>query len=506
MLASAFGDRKIVHMHDFSVTVAAQRASSFRDCSLERGFLSCASRFMNLTRFRLLPCVRSMAMGVLLLGFILAGCVDPTQPPSPPSPPAVETDPLAQTADPPADLEGSAAPAKFDETWLSFGLDRVNFLQGELAGNPLWKYLASLIYIMLAFYASKLLDLLAQVKLRQWAARTRTKFDDLLLDLLRGPLKVVVFVILLHVGLRVFDWPEWAALFISNSLKVIVACSLTYLAIKVVDLATAFWQERAESAQEGVLDLQLFPVVRKSVKVFVLVVASVVTLQNLGMNVTGLLASLSIGGLAVGLAAQDTLSNLFGAVAIFADKPFRVGDRIQLDSIDGTVEAIGLRSTRVRNLDGHLVTVPNRTMANASITNVSRRPNIKTVMNIGLTYDTPAPRVERALQIIEDIFRPHPKTADLIISFNKFETSSLNILVVHWWNSTNFKEYLLNFQKLNIELKRQFDAEGISFAFPSQTVYLRQDSAWRLADANGEAKLDAESSVKRPAPEVLSAL
>jgi MscS family membrane protein len=153
-----------------------------------------------------------------------------------------------------------------------------------------------------------------------------------------------------------------------------------------------------------------------------------------------------------------------------------------------------------------LVTVPNRTMANASITNVSRRPNIKTVMNIGLTYDTPAPRVERALQIIEDIFRPHPKTADLIISFNKFETSSLNILVVHWWNSTNFKEYLLNFQKLNIELKRQFDAEGISFAFPSQTVYLRQDSAWRLADANGEAKLDAESSVKRPAPEVLSAL
>ena len=84
------------------------------------------------------------------------------------------------------------------------------------------------------------------------------------------------------------------------------------------------------------------------------------------------------------LAAQDTLSSLFGAVALFADKPFRVGDRIQLDSIDGSVEAIGLRSTRVRNLDGHLVTVPNRTMANASITNVSKRPNIKTVMNVGV--------------------------------------------------------------------------------------------------------------------------
>jgi MscS family membrane protein len=174
-------------------------------------------------------------------------------------------------------------------------------------------------------------------------------------------------------------------------------------------------------------------------------------------------------------------------VALFADKPFRVGDRIQLDSIDGMVESIGLRSTRIRHLDGYLVTVPNRTMANANLTNISKRPNIKTVMNIGVTYDTPAEKVERAMQIIEDIFRPHPKTSDLIISFNKFESCSLNILVVHWWDSTDFKEYLLQFQKLNVELKRRFDAEGISFAFPSQTVYMRQDSEWRLAGLNSEA-------------------
>jgi MscS family membrane protein len=153
-------------------------------------------------------------------------------------------------------------------------------------------------------------------------------------------------------------------------------------------------------------------------------------------------------------------------------------------SLDGTVEAIGFRSTRVRNLDGYLVTVPNKTMGNATITNVAARPNIKTVMNIGVTYDTPADKVERAMQIIEDIYRPHPKTHDLIISFNKFESSSLNILVVHWWNSTDFKEYLLNFQKLNLELKRRFDAEGISFAFPTQTLYLRQDP---LANITGEA-------------------
>jgi len=358
----------------------------------------------------------------------------------------------------------------------------------EVMGNPVWQYLAFLIYVLLAFYVSKLLDYLIQVQLRKWAAKTETKLDDLILELLRGPVKVIAFVTLLHVGLRLFNWPEWTSMFISNGLKIVVACSLTYIVIKFVDLMVGLWQQRTEATQAGLVDHQLFPIIRKSLKIFVAVVAVLVTSQNLGMNVTGLLASLSIGGLAVGLAAQDTLSNLFGAVAIFADQPFRVGDRILLDSVDGTVETIGLRSTRVRNGDGYLVTIPNKTMASANIVNVSKRPSIKTVMNVGVTYDTPAERVERAMRIIDEVFRPHPKTADLVISFNKFESSSLNILVVHSWRSTDYNEYLRGFQELNLELKRRFDAENISFAFPTQTVYLRQDSDWRLADAKGVVK------------------
>jgi len=342
---------------------------------------------------------------------------------------------------------------------------------------------AFLIYIIIAFYVSKLLDYVIQVQLKRWAAKTQTRLDDLLLDLLRGPVKIIAFVIFLHVGLRVFAWPDWASALISNGLKIVVAFSLTYVAIKFVDLLMGIWQQRAEASQEGVLDMQLFPIMRKTLKIFVGVVAVLVTSQNLGMNVTGLLASLSIGGLAVGLAAQDTLSNLFGAVAIFADKPFRVGDRIQLDAIDGTVEAIGLRSTRVRNLDGHLVAIPNRTVANASIINVSKRPNIKTVMNIGVTYETTAAQVERAMQIIREIYQPHPKTADLLICFNRFDSSFLNIQVVHWWNSTDWKEYCAGIQALHLELKRRFDEERIAFAFPTQTVYLRQEGQWKPAGA-----------------------
>jgi MscS family membrane protein len=165
------------------------------------------------------------------------------------------------------------------------------------------------------------------------------------------------------------------------------------------------------------------------------------------------------------------------------DKPFRIGDRIQLDQVDGTVEGIGLRSTRVRNLNGHLVTIPNKTVGNATITNVTLRPNIKTELNIGITYDTPAEKVKRAVEILEDVYRSHPMTGDLLISFNKFADSALNIMVVHFWNSTNFKEYLAGMQKLNLVIKERFDAEGISFAFPTQTLYVKQDSEWKLSSA-----------------------
>jgi MscS family membrane protein len=392
----------------------------------------------------------------------------------------------ATNALPESNAASAAAPTRTQE-WLRLGLDRVGWLHVRVLGNPLWQYIAALIYIVLAFYVSKVLDYVISVQLRKWAEKTQTRFDDLLVNLVRGPVKIVTFVVLLHVGLRVFAWPEWEAMFISSGLKLIVACSLTYVATKFVDLLMGLWQQRVETAQEGMLDMHLFPIIRKTLKIFVVVVAVLVTSQNLGMNITGLLASLSVGGLAVGLAAQDTLSNLFGAVAIFADKPFRVGDQIQLEPIEGTVEAIGLRSTRVRNLDGHLVTIPNKTIANANIVNVSKRPRIKTVMNIGVTYDTSAAQIERGMAIIQEIYRPHPKTADLLVSFNKFDASACNILVVHWWNSPDMKEYLQGFQKLNLELKRRFDEERIGFAFPSQTVYLRQDSQWRLANSDHEA-------------------
>jgi len=357
------------------------------------------------------------------------------------------------------------------------------FLKTQWFGNELWKYLFSLIYIFLAFYVSKLADYLTRVWLKKWAERSQTKFDDLVLELLNGPVKVVLFVVFLRIGLDVFRWPDLVQKVLAKGFTIIVACSLTYMVLKFIDLLMGYWKHRATAEADRTFDEQLFPIVRKTLKLFIIVVALLVTLSNIGIDVTAAIASLSIGGLAVGLAAQDTLANLFGAVAVFVDKPFRIGDRIKLDNVDGTVETIGLRSTRVRNQEGHLITIPNKTMGNATITNVTRRPNIKTEMNIGITYDTSTAKVRRALKILEEVYRSHTMTADLIISFNKFADSSLNILVVHWWNSTDYKAYVEGMQELNLTIKERFDAEGIGFAFPTQTLYLKQDSEWRWGES-----------------------
>jgi len=365
-------------------------------------------------------------------------------------------------------------PTKFDIHAFTFGLDQVDYLQeNKFMGEPLWKYISSLIFIVLAFYISKLLDYIVNVWLKKLAARTETKYDDLLLELLHGPVKVIAFVVFLHIGLGVFDWPARAQVFLSRGLIIVVACSMTYLLLKLVDLLLGVWREKTTAQEDKVFAEQLFPLVRKAAKVLIVIAAVLFTADNLEINIKTLLAGLSVGGLALGLAAQDTVANLFGAVSIFLDRPFHIGDRIRVESVDGLVEAIGLRSTCIRNLEGHHVTIPNKLMGNAIITNITRRPTIKTEINLGLTYDTPADKVQRATELLKEIFRTNPKTLDLIVSFNKFADSGMNILVVHTWNGTDAAVHFAELQALNLEIKRRFDAEQIELAYPTQTIFVK---------------------------------
>lgn len=380
---------------------------------------------------------------------------------------------------------------KTPETGLSFGLDRVEQLQRRVFDIPLWQYIASILYVALAFLGARLFDWLVAVQLKRITERTKTRLDDLFVQLLRGPLKILALVVFLHLGLNLFHWPDWLERWLQKGFYLLLAASVTYMVLKLVDLAGTYWRRRPGIKADKTFNELLIPLVSKSLKAFILIMAVLVTLDNLDFNIRTLLAGVSISGLALGLAAQDTVGNLFGAAAVFIDKPFQIGDRIQLDGIDGTVEEMGLRSTRVRNLDGFVVTIPNKTMGNATITNVTRRPNFKTVLNIGVTYDTTSEKVSEAVRILKDVYGNHPMTGDLTVGFNNFGDSALNINVVHFWKELDWKLHVAGMETLHLEVKRRFDQAGIAFAFPSRTVYLRQDNEWKVQVPPAQAQAGA---------------
>ena len=348
---------------------------------------------------------------------------------------------------------------------VTFDLDQFEALrENTFLGEPLWKYVASLIYVLMALYAAKLVDWVTRIWLRRMTSRSAGGVNEVLVDLLHGPIKVVIFVVLLNIGLNIFDWSVRMRLYLSKGLIVVVAASLTYLAIKILDLLLNVWRRRHARETDGKFNDQLFSVIRISLNTFVILVAVLVTAQNMNIDITAAIASLSIGGLAVGLAAQDTLANLFGAVAVFVDKPFRAGDQIKLDGAEGVVETVGLRSTRIRSSEGHLIAVPNKTMGNAIITNITQRPNIKTVMNFALNRTLPTQKIERAIAILKEIYQSNPMTQDVWVSFNQFTGPNLNIQVVHWWKDTDYQKYLAGMQQMNLAVKDRFEAEGIQFA------------------------------------------
>ena len=233
-----------------------------------------------------------------------------------------------------------------------------------------------------------------------------------------------------------------------------------YQFVNVLDARLMQWARSTEST----LDDILVPLFGKTLRIFIIILGSVIAIQNLtGVQIGPLLASLGIGGIAVALAAKDSIANFFGTMTILLDKPFQVGDRIIIDSYDGTVEHVGFRSTRIRTLPGNLVTIPNEKLVNSGLENVSKRPHIRWLNNIGITYDTPPEKIEKAVAIIRGILADHegmhPDFPPRAV-FNGFNDWSLNILVVAWYHPPEWWDYQDWVQRMCLEITRQFNDEG----------------------------------------------
>ena len=367
--------------------------------------------------------------------------------------------------------EQAAAKAKSLVSWeekIQPIVEKIEILRREVFNIALWQYGLFALVVLAAVIFSKVIDFLVIVRLKRLTARTRTPLDDIAIEVMRKPLRLIIVIAGIILGLRIFQVD------VKNLLGVLVGIVVTYTLVKLVDLFAAYLEPKVRTT-DSKLDDQLLPIIRKTLKIFIVTVGVLVILESLQIKVTGFLAGLGVGGLAFALAAKETLANMFGSIAIFADKPFRVGDRVIVEGIDGPVESIGLRSTRIRTLDGTLVTIPNARMAEATINNISKRPTIKNLYTVGVTYDTGYDKMKKALEILRGIFKNHPSTENYWVYFKEFGAHSKDILVIHWCKYTAYQQFLEATEEINLEIMRRFEEADIEFAFPTQTVYLKQE-------------------------------
>jgi len=242
---------------------------------------------------------------------------------------------------------------------------------------------------------------------------------------------------------------------------------------RMVDLFTIYFKKLAEKT-ESTLDDQLIPLIQKALKIFVIICGVIVILQRYDFNVTGLIAGISLGGLAFALAAQDTLKNLFGSLMIFIDRPFQVGDWINFDGTDGTVEEVGFRSTRVRTFANSLVSVPNGNIANTTINNMGKRVFRRFSTKIAVTYDTPPLLIEHFVQGLKAMVLAHPKTRKdyFEIHVNGMGDSSINILFYIFFIVPDWSQELKARQDMILGIMRLAENLGVNFAFPTQTLHM----------------------------------
>jgi len=310
-------------------------------------------------------------------------------------------------------------------------------------------------------------------------SRTETRLDDLLLEAADRPAGMLIFVVGLLFSVHLLNPPAetFPLISLADSAGRIVSIVIgVWFLWRLTEGMAAYFIARAKLTESS-LDDQLVPFIAKTVKVFLIMTAVLVVAQNMGYSVSGLIASLGIGGIAVAMAAKDTIANIFGSIMILVDRPFVVGDWIKTSQFEGVVEQVGFRSTHIRTFERTLVNVPNSTLANMVIDNIDQRSERRINMRIGLTYDTTPTQMKAALAGIEKLLADHPGVDQSykLVKFDAFEDSSLSIFLYYFSSSKVWEEYLQVRQEVNLQIMELLQKLGLEFAFPTRTLHIEKN-------------------------------
>lgn len=323
--------------------------------------------------------------------------------------------------------------------------------------------------------------------LKKITGKTKFLLDEYILDCIEKPVRFLFVVFGLYASMSLIVDQVNNQLLVDKAFRSLIVYTIAWGLYNISNSSSELFNKIFEKYKLD-NDKILFPFISKVFRIVIVLLAISIIVQEWGYNVEGFIAGLGLGGLAFALAAQDTISNVFGGIVIITEKPFTLGDWIETPSVEGTVEDISFRSTRVRTFAQALVTIPNSTIAKESVTNWSRMGRRRITFNLGVMYSTPSEKIQKSINRIKELLHGdeeiHQKT--IFVNFDKFNESSLDIFIYFFTKTTIWGEYLRVKEKINFEIMRILEEEGVQVALPSTSIYFENKMISR--SENGELK------------------
>jgi len=346
------------------------------------------------------------------------------------------------------------------------------FLNYSIYNLKVVDIIISITILFIAYFFKMQLTKIVLKSLKQITVKTKTELDDKLLKILEAPLNFSILILGFYLAEKWIDIDGFKL--IANSIeKTLITFTIFWMLYRAIHefsyIFTKFSSKFGKSLSDDVSNFII-----KFLKVIIIIIGAMTILESWGINVGAFVASLGLIGMAFALAAKDTAANLFGSLVIFTDKPFKKGDWILTPNVEGTIESIGIRSTRVRTFAQALVSVPNAVIANSAITNWSKMGKRRIKMRLGLTYSTKTKQMENILKDLRNMLQNHPDIhkGTIMVHFDEFQDSSLSLFCYCFTTTTIWAEYLQVKEDVNLKMMKIVEQNGAEFAFPSQSLYI----------------------------------
>lgn len=349
-------------------------------------------------------------------------------------------------------------------------------LQGDelqFLNDPAYHIPIAISIFVFFLFARKLFQIVTKYAVMKILKKSKETFDEEIFDSIQQPLSFLFVLVGANIALRFLDIPEEVKHFIIPLIKSVFAFIIFWTIYNVLTPLTKIFNNLTHKfGKELSEDITNFLI--KTLKFLIISIGFVAIMNVWGYNISGFLASLGLVGMALALAAKDTASNLFGSLVIFSDRPFKIGDWIMTPDVEGIVEEIGIRSTKIRTFAQAIVTVPNAVLANSAILNWSRMGKRRVKMSIGLTYSTTAFQMQTIVKEIRRMLEHHDDIHQetIFIYFTDFQDSSLGIFCYFFTQTTNWGEYMSVREDVNLKIMEIVEKNNASFAFPSRSIYL----------------------------------